>query len=113
MLQKTPNEPQVTPVEVEVIEPELQIIEIPWQLDAIGRCESGNRQFTSTGEVLRGRVNSKDIGKYQINEYYHLETAKKLGLDIYTEEGNTEYALYLYEHQGTAPWIHSKPCHGL
>lgn len=77
----------------------------------IARCESHFRQFNG-GESLRGRVNPKDIGIFQINEKYHLATAKKKGLDIHTVEGNIEYARYLYDTKGTAPWIWSKPCWG-
>lgn len=78
----------------------------------IAYCESNYRQFNTDGSVLRGRVNSKDVGLFQINEYYHLTTAQKLGIDIYTTEGNLQYGRYLYETQGTSPWIHSKPCWG-
>lgn len=46
----------------------------------------------------------------QINELYHLETAEKLGLDIYTIEGNVAYAKHLYEEQGAKPWMSSSPC---
>lgn len=84
--------------------------EIPKELVAIRACESEDKQFGPTGKVLRGIVNPKDIGLFQINEFYHLETAQKLGIDIYTEKGNTEYALWLYEKQGMKPWLASKDC---
>lgn len=61
---------------------------------------------TSTVKVLW----SKDIGRWQINDYYHKETAKRLGFDIYTEEGNALYALVLYNSNGTRDWEASKPC---
>lgn len=61
---------------------------------------------TSTVKVLW----SKDIGRWQINDYYHKETAKSLGFDIYTEEGNALYALVLYNSNGTRDWEASKPC---
>lgn len=79
---------------------------------AIAKCESGSKQFNEDGTVLRGRVNSLDVGFFQINEKYHLESSIKLGYDIYTEEGNKAYAVYLYEHQGAKPWKASAPCHG-
>ncbi len=79
-------------------------------LKKIAYCESQNRQFTQEGEVLRGRINPQDIGVMQINEKYHLGTAKKLGFDIYTLEGNIDYAKYLYETQGVKPWVHSSKC---
>lgn len=75
-------------------------------------CESTHRQFDENGNVLRGKVNSKDVGVMQINEYYHLDTAQRLGINIYTLEGNLEYGRYLYETQGVAPWVHSSGCWG-
>jgi len=81
-------------------------------LKKIAWCESRNRQFDADGFVLRGEVNPQDIGKYQINEYYHLEESKRLGMNIYTLEGNTAYAKYLYSKQGTQPWNWSKTCWG-
>ena len=83
--------------------------DIPIMID-IARCESRNRQFTPTGEIIRGEVNKFDVGVMQINEKYHLEDSRKLGYDIYTIEGNTAYARYLYERQGAKPWLSSSPC---
>ncbi|MEK7612870.1 MAG: hypothetical protein AAB449_01850 [Patescibacteria group bacterium] len=77
---------------------------------AVAECESHFKQFDKDGSVHRGVVNTKDVGVMQINEFYHAKTAEKLGLDIYTIQGNVAYARYLYEKQGTAPWISSKPC---
>ncbi len=48
----------------------------------------------------------------QINEYYHAKTAEKMGLDIYTLEGNMAYAKYLYEKNGLSDWDASRPCWG-
>lgn len=79
-------------------------------LAEISRCESHFTQFTKNGKVLRGVVNSADVGAMQINEKYHLEASKKLGMDIYTLEGNLEYGRYLYEKQGARPWLASSPC---
>lgn len=81
-------------------------------LAEIARCESQFRQFDKNGEVLRGVVNDRDVGVMQINEYYHLETAEKTNIDIYTLEGNLEYGRKLYEKFGTDPWNASKPCWG-
>lgn len=79
---------------------------------AIAQCESHFRQFNKNGDVYRGKENTKDVGVMQVNEYYHLDTAEKLGYDIYSLEGNMAYARYLYEKQGTAPWVSSQPCWG-
>lgn len=78
----------------------------------VAYCESNHRQFDENGNVLRGRVNSQDVGVMQINEKYHLGTSQKLGINIYTLEGNLEYGKYLYDTQGVAPWVYSKPCWG-
>ena len=76
----------------------------------VAYCESRLRQFNEYGDPLRGRVNSADVGVMQINEKYHAATAVKLGHDLYTLEGNLAYARYLYETQGTKPWVHSSKC---
>jgi len=78
----------------------------------IAFCESGTRQFIADGSVLRGRVNSADVGVMQINEKYHAATAIKLGINIYSLEGNMAYGRYLYETQGTRPWNYSSHCWG-
>lgn len=67
-------------------------------------------QFNSDGTVHRGVQNPQDVGKYQINEGYHLEASRALGIDIYTLEGNTAYALRLYKANGTRDWNWSKWC---
>ncbi len=76
----------------------------------IASCESHFRQYEKNGSVLRGRVNNKDVGLFQINEYYHLERSKKLGYDIYSVEGNMAYARRLYSEEGPTPWSSSSPC---
>lgn len=81
-------------------------------LAEISKCESRFIQFDADGSIHRGRVNANDVGVMQINTYYHLETAKKLGYDIFTLEGNMDYAEYLFEKEGTRPWNASKPCWG-
>lgn len=76
----------------------------------VSRCESHFRQYDKNGDTFRGKVNPKDVGVMQINEYYHLKRAQKLGYDIYTVEGNLAYGRLLYTEQGTQPWISSSPC---
>lgn len=78
----------------------------------IARCESTFRQLEKDGSVHRGEVNNEDVGVMQINEHYHLDEATEKGYDIYTLEGNTEYARKLYEEEGTKPWNSSKACWG-
>ena len=78
----------------------------------VARCESTFTQFDKNGQVIRGRANRADVGVMQINEKYHLETAEKMGIDIYTVDGNIAYAKYLYSKFGTDPWSSSSPCWG-
>ena len=80
------------------------------ELIAVARCESGLRQFNSDGSVLRGVVNSLDIGLFQLNLKYHGEQAKKLGYDIFTIEGNVGYAKKLYKESGLKSWYLSQFC---
>ncbi len=79
-------------------------------LAEVAKCESGFQQFGRDGKVLRGMAVRKDVGLLQINEGYHGETAKALGYNIYSVDGNMAYAKYLYEKQGTDPWSASKKC---
>jgi hypothetical protein len=75
----------------------------------VARCESQFRQHVD-GKVLKGAVNEFDKGVMQINEMYHLERAKKMGLDIHTIEGNLSYARFLFEKEGLKPWSSSSAC---
>lgn len=79
-------------------------------LAEIAKCESTFRQFDKEGNVLTGRVNSADVGIMQINTFYHGDSAKKNGFDIYTIDGNLGFAKWLYGKYGDAPWVHSSKC---
>jgi hypothetical protein len=79
-------------------------------LAEVSRCESTFRQFGSDGRVIRGKVNTGDIGIMQINKYYHEDDAAKLGFDIYTIDDNLGYARWLYQKYGTDPWSSSSKC---
>lgn len=76
---------------------------------AVAKCESGFRQFSSEGVVLRGGSAGKYIGIFQIGERLHIAPATKLGLDILTIDGNIAYARHLYDQQGIAPWRECSP----
>ena len=76
----------------------------------IAQCESHFQQFDKTGSIHRGKINRSDVGVMQVNEYYHADEAKKLGLDLYTIDGNLQFARYLYEKEGTTPWLSSSKC---
>lgn len=76
----------------------------------IAACESQLRHYGPDGKVLRGKVNTKDVGLFQINEYWNGAEAKKLGYNIYTPEGNIAMAVHLYSRSGTKDWLWSKNC---
>jgi len=76
----------------------------------VARCESQFRHYGKSGDIIRGLTNTKDVGVMQINEEYHRDKAKSIGLDIYSLDGNLEYAKYLYEKEGTKPWQSSAKC---
>lgn len=83
---------------------------IPIVLEYIAACESGGRQFHDNGNVVRGEINSQDVGKYQINISYWKPEAEKQGYDIFTEEGNEDMALFLFGKYSAEPWESSKSC---
>lgn len=98
---------------IEVVEPI-----IPQVLLDIAWCESNMSQdkkgYNYRYKIVDGQkvkyLWSTDIGYWQINDYYHLEDSKKLGIDIYTYEGNRDYALLLYNKNGVKDWGASSAC---
>ncbi len=76
----------------------------------VAECESHFKQYDKDGSVHRGVVNNQDVGIMQINEHYQGATAQKLGIDIYSIQGNLAYAKYLYDKEGVQPWASSSPC---
>jgi len=116
---KVTSEPLVNKVEVkkEITLTKKEILdrakvifkEDPILLD-IALCESSLRHYGADGEVLKGKVNSADIGLMQINTKYHAEKASELGFDLQTPEGNMQYAKWLYDKEGGQPWISSSKC---
>jgi hypothetical protein len=105
------------------IENTKKMSEIPQVLLDIAWCESRDNQ-SKIGYNYRYKIitnedgsttsikylHSRDIGRFQINEKYHYAEAKALGYDIFTEAGNTKFALLLYNKNGTKDWEASKPC---
>ena len=79
-------------------------------LAEIAWCESSFRHYDVDGKVIRGFVNSSDIGVMQINEYYHGDTAEKLGYNLHRLMDNLAYAKNLYEREGVRPWQASRNC---
>jgi hypothetical protein len=92
---------------IKVVEAEEKFADYPL-LVRICKAESSNRQFAKNGNVLRGSVVRSDLGYCQINETTWNDTARKLGYDIYTEQGNKDMAVYIYLNEGAAPWLSSK-----
>ena len=86
-----------------------EVKRMPAIMNKIASCE-GITQFDKKGNVVKGKVNSKDIGKWQINETHWGAKAKELGFDIYTAEGNEAMAMWLYHNKGTEVWYLSKKC---
>jgi hypothetical protein len=82
--------------------------DIPVMIE-IARCESTYHQYGKGGKPLHGGTGTM-IGLFQISEHLHRGIADNLGWDIDTPEGNMAYARYLYEKNGTWPWLDSKPC---
>lgn len=101
----------VVPTKIKTTKEEVEeyFSDIPVMIE-VASCESQWRQFDKSGQVLRGIKNPQDVGVMQINEKYHATTAVKLGYNLYSTEGNMAYARYLYDTQGTSPWVHSKKC---
>lgn len=117
VLPTEPSEISIIPPETDNIAPEEKTppiseinVKLPPVLERIAECESGGKQFEENGSVVTGRLNSKDKGKFQINEFYWGEKAKELGHDIYTLEGNTAMARWIFENHGTGAWVHSSKC---
>ncbi len=80
-------------------------------LARIGQCESGNKQFAPSGQVLIhiNKNGTYDQGRYQINSI-HNALATKLGFNLATEEGNTNFAKWMYANKGTGDWESSRHC---
>lgn len=76
----------------------------------IARCESRFRQWDASGNPLRGTINPKDVGVFQINEFYHLKKSLRMKTNIYSLEGNIAYAKMLYDKEGSTPWGWSGHC---
>ena len=98
----------LSPAEVE-IKVRAYFKDVPVMIE-IARCESKFRQFTDSGNVLRGGASGGMIGIFQFFESVHTVPAKNLGFDLATVDGNLGYARHLYDAQGTTPWDPAKDC---
>lgn len=77
--------------------------------DTIALCESGNTHYRGN-YVIRGEQVNEDLGKFQINPTYHSEEARSMNIDLYTEEGNEQFARHLFERDGIRHWSASEKC---
>lgn len=92
------------------VETESEPKEIPEILIRIADCESGNSHYEPNGEVKRGKINPNDIGRFQISATHWLASSSANGIDIFSEEGNEEWAVRLYGIYGAEPWWPSAGC---
>ena len=67
----------------------------------IAFCESSWRQFDENGEVVESNGN---YGLFQINDFAHADTLKKLGMDCNDPYDNMRYAVRLYKANGVRDW---------
>lgn len=102
------NPKTVQGAETLVVKTVIKDSEYPPILKKICDAESSGKQFNADGSVLRGVIDKSDIGICQINERYNNDEARRLGYDIYTEQGNKAFALHLFNTRGTQPWEASR-----
>ncbi len=74
----------------------------------IADCESKFHQYDSSGSVLKSATD--DLGVMQINVPAHQSEAAGMGYNLADTTDNMAFARYLYEHQGTTPWLSSAHC---
>lgn len=73
---------------------------------AIISCESGgNPEAIGTMAVV-----GRDIGVFQINDYFHEKRTQELELNIYNVDDNLRYGMILLFEQGVTPWRASASC---
>ncbi len=106
--------------------PELAVVEKKAPImERIAQCESRSSQTctddliahgmcskSEKGQILVRANNNKtiDVGKYQVNEFYWGSKATELGYNIFSEQGNTDMANWIYANKGTGDWSASSKC---
>ena len=78
----------------------VHIADAPPVMLAIAYAESGGNQNLCDG------VTGTHCGVFQLSSAIRAQ-AKSMGINANTEAGNISFALYLYEKDGTLPWIAS------
>jgi hypothetical protein len=75
------------------------------------KCESSMySEAVNHNRLSDGTIWSSDRFHFQINDYYHEATMKRLGLDYYNQWDSLEYGFILLKEQGTKPWKASQKC---
>ncbi len=81
-------------------------------LSRIAKCESGQKQFASNGQVLmKANTNgSVDAGYMQINMTIWGKKATAMGYDLTKEKDNKAFGEWLFVNYGSEPWYLTKNC---
>ena len=74
------------------------------------KCESGGKPYAKNVNYQDGIAWSTDIGYWQINDYFHEESLKKLGFDIHNPSDNLEAGFFLLSTQGANLWSAGSKC---
>ena len=98
------TEKQIRPVVI------LTEVKIPPILEKISFCESSGKHFDGNGEVLRGEIDPRDTGKFQISSFYFGDAAEAIELDLEDPEDNEKMALWIFNNYGSVPWVKSFDC---
>lgn len=85
----------------------LRLNAVPAVMIQISKAESGFSQFTKDGSLLCDGVTGTHCGLFQLGAQ-HKKNAAKLGINTDTPRGNIQYALLLYQKEGTRPWLASE-----
>jgi hypothetical protein len=98
--------------EAEPEERTVQVIDesVPEVLHRIAECESGSQHFDAKGNVLRGKKDRNDIGRYQISITYYGAKAMEMGYNLFDEKENEAFAIWIFENEGSDPWVKTKKC---
>lgn len=79
-------------------------------MERVAHCESTALQFHADGTVVKGIQVPDDIGLFQVNLRYHKAEADRLGYDLFTLEGNAQFAKVLFDRNGLRDWSASEKC---
>lgn len=73
----------------------------------VAKGESGLQQWHKDGSLVKGRVDPRDSGLFQINSGHWDAEAKRLGLDYKNNiEDNVKMARHIANTQGITAWVY-------